>query len=376
MEPSLTAGLRAPRRAEGTRAGAPTAANAASTPLVPTIAGTARLGRRTKLLAHRLTPRDIAVIDHEGLDRTSAEDLITSGVGCVVNASPSCSGRYPNAGPSILVEAGVHLVDVPGAGIFDRVADGDLLRVRGANIRRGDRSIADGRALDRRTVALETEAARHGIAEALEDFAENTVSHLREERELLGGALDLPGVETPFRGRVAVVVVRGPSARSDLRALERYVRAERPALVGVDGGADTILDAGFQPDVIVGDMDSASDRALRCGAELLVHAYRDGHAPGRARLDLLGVGYKPFPAPGTSEDGAFLLAAEKGARLIVSLGPRLGLSDFLDRGRAGMASTFLTRLRVGEILVDARGLSLLSPGEGVRAERAPRASGD
>jgi uncharacterized membrane-anchored protein len=367
MAPQLIAGVRATRPAEAARAGLLTAAEAPSAPPAePAITGTARLGRRTKVLAGRLTPRDIAVIDHEGLDRTSAEDLVASGVRCVINAAPSCSGRYANAGPSILADAGLHLVDALGASVFDRIAEGDRLVVRGASVLRDERVVAEGRVVDRRTVEREAEAARHRIAEALEDFAANTVSHLRRERELLGGALELPEIDTPLRGRAAVVVVRGAEARSDLRALEGYVGEARPALVGVDGGADIILEAGLEPEVIVGDMDSASDRALRSGAELLVHAYRDGHAPGRARLDRLGVPYKVLPAPGTSEDGAFLVAAEKGAQLIVSLGPRLSLSDFLDRGRAGMASTFLTRLRVGEILVDARGLSLLAPSGGDR----------
>ncbi len=111
--------------------------------------------------------------------------------------------------------------------------------------------------------------------------------------------------------------------------------------------------------MIVGDMDSAGEQALRCGAELVVHSYPDGRAPGRHRLEELGLAFKLVPAPGTSQDVAMLIAAEKGARLIVSVGSQFNLVEFLDRNRKGMSSTFLTRLRIGEILVDAKGVSRL-----------------
>jgi uncharacterized membrane-anchored protein len=364
--------LRTPRRVETERRPAVTAATAGAAaagasrdgvaaPATPRIAGIARLDASTKRLARRLTARDIAVIDHEGLDRLSAEELVASEVRCVINASPSCSDRYPNPGPAILVEAGLHLVDTPGHEVFAQLAEGDAIAVDGGSVVRGGRVVARGHVLDRRAVARAAEAAQNGIASTLEDFASNTMSHLREERGLLGEPLGLPEVDTQFRDRAAVVIARGVGERDDFRALERFVRDESPALIGVDGGADTILEGGFVPEVIVGDMDSASDRALRCGAELLVHAYRDGRAPGRARLDRLGIDYKLLPTPGTSEDCALLLAGEKGARLIVSVASRLSLADFLDRGRLGISSTFLTRLRIGDILVDARGLSLLDP---------------
>jgi uncharacterized membrane-anchored protein len=208
-------------------------------------------------------------------------------------------------------------------------------------------------------VQARTEELRDQIGDALEAFARNTVEHMVEERELLSGKLELPRFDTDFRDRDALIVVRGVDHRRDLRALRPYVRDVRPAIVAVDGGADAVRAEGFGVDMIVGDMDSVSDDTLRSGAELVVHAYPDGRAPGRDRLEELGLAHKVVPAPGTSQDVAMLIAHEKGARLLVSVGSQLNLVEFLDKSRRGMSSTFLTRLRIGEKLVDAKGVSRL-----------------
>jgi uncharacterized membrane-anchored protein len=321
--------------------------------------GRARLGKRTKVLVRRLKPSEIAVIDHDDIDRVAADDLVARGVRCVLNAGCSSSGRYPNPGPMILTDAGIHLVDVPDVALFDLLEDGQELTVKGAEIYRDGELVATGKVLDRESAHRSHERARQRIGEALAAFAENTIAHMREEGELLAGRIDLPDFSTPFRDRPALVVVRGVDHQKDLRILRGYVRDVKPVLVAVDGGADALMSDGFTPDMIVGDMDSASDAALRCGAELVVHAYPNGRAPGRERLDRLGLAYKVVPAPATSEDVAMLIAAEKGAELIVAVGTHFNLVEFLDKARAGMSSTFLTRLRVGEILVDAKGVSRL-----------------
>src|SRR4051812_3286200 len=315
--------------------------------------GRARLGKRTKLLVRRLRAGDIAVIDHEDIDRVAADDLVARGIRCVLNASCSSSGRYPNPGPMILTDAGVHLVDFPDAPLFDLIDDGDKITVREGQVYRGDELVATGEVLDREGVHRANEQARQRIGEALAAFAENTIAHVRDERELLAGRIDLPEFTTQFRDRVTLVVVRGVDHQKDLRILRPYVRDLRPVLVAVDGGADALLAEGFQPHMIVGDMDSASDTALRCGAELVVHAYPDGRAPGRDRLDGLGLAYKVVPAPATSEDVAMLIAAEMGAELIVAVGTHFNLVEFLDKARGGTSSTFLTRLRVGDVLAGA-----------------------
>jgi uncharacterized membrane-anchored protein len=322
-------------------------------------AGPAKLGKRTKRLVKRLGPDDVAVIDHDAIDRVSGEDLVASGVRCVLNVAASASPRYGNQGPVIMTESGIHLVDMPGAPLFDLLKDGERVIVRGNKLYRGDELVWEGEVQDRDTVTKAYEAGRRGIGEALEAFATNTMTHIREERELVSGHLELPEFDVRFRDRPALVVVRGVDHKKDLRTLRSYVRDRKPVLIGVDGGADAILEEGYAPDMIVGDMDSATDRVLRSGAELVVHAYPDGRAPGRDRLDEMGLPYRVVPAPATSEDVAMLIAAEKGAELIVTVGSHFNLVEFLDKNRQGMSSTFLTRLRVGEILVDAKGVSRL-----------------
>ncbi|HEV2791369.1 MAG TPA: putative cytokinetic ring protein SteA [Solirubrobacterales bacterium] len=323
------------------------------------IEGTARLGARTKHLVKRLRPGEIAVIDHVDIDRIAAEELIEAGVVAVLNNAPSSQGRYPNAGPLMLARAGIRLIDFPDADLFALLKEGDRLRIVDDAVFVDEEEVVRGRV--RRVAELEREMQEHRdrIDEALGEFAENTVAHVREETDLLTGNIDFPPTRAVFRDRHVLIVVRGDRHRRDLKALRAYIRDVRPLIVAVDGGADGILEAGLRPDVILGDMDSAGDAALRCGAELIVHAYPDGRAPGRERLLEAGLEHQVVPAAGTSEDVAMLMAHEKGAALIVSVGAHFNLVEFLDRKRGGMSSTFLTRLKIGERLVDAKGVSRL-----------------
>jgi uncharacterized membrane-anchored protein len=321
--------------------------------------GAARLDKRTKRLVRRLTPNDVAIIDHLDLDRVSAEELVDSGVRVVVNVARSQSGRFPNPGPLLVVRGGVRLIDAPGADLFDRVGDGERVTVRGGSLFRNGTLLATGRVLDEEELSESLHEQRARVTEALEAFADNTLRYLREEGRVLSGGIDFPPLETRFRDRHALVVARGPGHKRDLRHVRPYVRDFKPVLVAVDGGADALIEAGYRPDVIVGDMDSVSDAALRSGAELVVHAYPDGRAPGTARLETLRLRHEVVRAPGISEDVALLLAYEKGAELIVAVGTHFNLIEFLERDRAGMSSTFVARLKVGEILVDAKGVSRL-----------------
>jgi uncharacterized membrane-anchored protein len=328
-------------------------------PQGPGICGVARLDRRTKNLTKRLRPGDIAIIDHVDLDRVAAETLAERGIGAVVNASASISGRYPNLGPEILLSKSIPVLDAVGVDIFARVREGEQVRLDGDSLFVGDDLVASGVLLTRDGVEAAMVDARAGLAAQLEAFADNTMEFLRAERDLLLDDVPLPQIRTDLEGRQVLIVVRGYSYREDLETLRPYIREYRPAFIGVDGGADALLDARYVPDIILGDMDSVSDRALTCGAEIIVHAYRDGRAPGLERVRALGVDPVVVPSAGTSEDVAMLLADGKGAKLIVAVGTHATLVEFLDKGRAGMASTFLTRLRVGGKLVDAKGVSRL-----------------
>jgi uncharacterized membrane-anchored protein len=325
---------------------------------VSEVQGPARVGTRTKDLTKRLRPGDVAVIDHVDIDRVAADALVAAQPAAVLNAAKSTSGRYPNAGPGILLDAGIVLVDDLGPAVME-LAEGTTVAIQDARVMDDGQVVAEGERQTRASVAANIAAAREGLSTEIEDFAENTMTYLRRERELLLDGVGVPDVTTEFDGRHVLIVVRGYHYREDLAMLRPYISDNRPVLVGVDGGADAIIDAGWKPDMIVGDMDSVSDRALSSGAEIVVHAYRDGTAPGLERVRSLGVDPVVFPATGTSEDIAMLLADDKGAELIVAVGTHATLVEFLDKGRSGMASTFLTRLRVGGKLVDAKGVSRL-----------------
>lgn len=321
--------------------------------------GVVRLGERTKVLIGRIQPGEIVVIDHQDLDRLAAEGLVEKQVKAVVNASRFSTGQYPNLGPLVLCGAGIPLIEMVGHVVFSRLRDGDHVRVKDGELWRGDEIIAAGEPVTLKTAQERLDECKLNVSNALEKFAENTLQYMINERDFLLEAIRLPQLATPLAGRHVLVVVRGYGYKQDLASLRGYIRDFAPVLVAVDGGADALLEMKLKADVIIGDMDSVTTKALSCGAELVVHAYPDGGAPGAERLDALHLGYSTFEAPGTSEDVAMLLAHEKGAELIVAVGARNSMVEFMDKGRKGMASTFLVRLRVGPRLVDAKGVSEL-----------------
>jgi uncharacterized membrane-anchored protein len=326
---------------------------------LPGLIAPARLDRRTKSLTERLRPGDIAIIDHADLDRVSAEALLNRQVSAVVNVSASMTGRYPNLGPQLLVEAGIPLVDDVGPEVFEKVSEGHMVRLDGDTLYVGDGVAAKGTVQTSGSVAAAMINAKAGLAAQIRAFTANTIEYIGRDFEELIDGIRVPELRTRLDGRHALVIARGYRHREDLQALRAYIREFRPVMLAVDGGADALLDAGYRPNVIIGDMDSVSDRALTCGAEIVVHAYPDGAAPGLQRVRVLGLESVQCPATGTSEDVALLMADELGARLIVAVGMRTTLIEFLDKGREGMASAFLTRMRVGDKIVEPKGVSRL-----------------
>lgn len=321
--------------------------------------GTAKLDRRTKDLTKRLTRADIAIIDHEDMDRVSAEALVETGVEVVVNAAQSISGAYPNIGPLILARNGVTLIDNVGPSVFDVIREGQQIAISEDAIFLDGEVVASGRRLSVAGIEEAMTAAKASLGGQLDRFARNTIEYLEKEKSLLTDEMWVPKTKVNISGRHVLVVVRGYDYKEDIRALTPYIREMRPVMIGVDGGADAIREAGFTPDIIVGDMDSVSDEALKGGAQLIVHAYADGRCPAMARLDELGLKGTPWPLAATSEDLALLLGWESGADLIVALGTHANLIEYLDKGRPGMASSFLVRLKVGPRLVDAKGVNKL-----------------
>ncbi|SNT59333.1 Uncharacterized membrane-anchored protein [Streptosporangium subroseum] len=326
---------------------------------LPGVTAVARIDRRTKGLTKRLRSGEVAIIDHVDVDRVSAEALVACGVAGVVNVAAGISGRYPNLGPQIIVDAGVPFVDNATAELFERIKDGDLVRVHEGVIYLDDEAVGKGDVQTVESIEAAMIEARAGLTVQIEAFAANTMEYIKRERDLLIDGVGVPDIRTVMEGRHVLIVVRGYHYKEDIAALRPYIREYRPIMIGVDGGADALMEAGYMPDIIVGDFDSVSTKVLLSGAELVVHAYRDGRAPGLERVQQLGRTAVLFPAIGTSEDIAMLLADDKGADLIVAVGTHATLVEFLDKGRSGMASTFLTRLRVGSKLVDAKGVSRL-----------------
>lgn len=325
------------------------------------VQGRARMGKATKVLAKQLKPGDIAVIDHQDLDQVAAAALLRAGVRCVINCRTSLSGRYPAQGAALLVAAGIAVIDQVQPDPFATLTDGDRISVdldRGL-VCRHRRPVARGHLLHTETIERRLEQARRSLPVELERFLENTLHYARQEKDRFLGPIPVPALRTQCRGRHVLIVVRGDGHQDDLSILDSYIRTIKPVRVGVDGAADALLAAGWRPHLIIGDMDSVSDAALTCGAELVVHGYPGGGAPGYGRLQRLGLAGHIFAVPGTSEDAAFLLAAEAGAELIVAIGTHTHAVDFLDKGRAGMASTLLTRLKLGGRLIDAKGVSRL-----------------
>ena len=320
--------------------------------------GTAKIDKKTKTLVKRLKPGDVAFIDHEDIDRVTAEALVETRVDVVVNAGRSISGRYANLGPLIITDAGIYLIDAAGPDCMTAIKEGDQVTINRDAVVLRQKVICRGTILTKEKVEAAMEAAKGNMAHELEMFAQNTLEFIEREKHFFEG-VDMPPTAVSFSKRHALVVARGYDYKKDLKALRAYISEFKPVLVGVDGGADALLDAGYKPDIIIGDMDSVSEKALSGNAEMIVHAFPDGRAPGEKRLNAMGHQHLIFKSPGTSEDIAMMLAYEQGAELIVAVGSHANMVEFLDKGRKGMASTFLVRLRIGPALVDAKGVNKL-----------------
>lgn len=321
--------------------------------------GKVKADHRTKDLVKRLRRGDIAVLDHDDIDEVAAQSLIEVRPLAIINARESITGTYPTRGALQILRAGIPILDQVGSDIFDRLRDGMWVEIRDQDVYLGEERIAGGQLLTVEAVEKKLEEARENFQVVLADFVENTLEYARREKNILLQDFPMPALRTRLFKRPVLIVVRGKTYKEDLRVLTPYIDEEKPVLIGVDGGADALLECGFVPHIIVGDMDSVSDRALSCGAEIIVHAYTNGKAPGLARVQEMGLNCHVLPLLGTSEDVAMLLAYEAGCSLIVAVGTHSNIMDFLEKGRRGMASTLLVRLKVGSILVDAKGVSQL-----------------
>ena len=318
-----------------------------------------KVDRKTKKLAKRLSTGDIAVINHTDIDEVAANSLVECKIKLVINAAPSISGRYPNKGPKILIDNNILIIDNVGEKVFEDLKEGQIIEVNNGLIYRDGQLIGQGEVMDKSVVEQKTKIAYENMSVELDRFIDNTIEYAKREKGFILGETEIPKMATDYKDKHVLVVVRGQDYKEDLATIRSYIEEMKPILVGVDGGADALIECGYDPDVIVGDMDSVTDEALKKAKEIVVHAYVDGRAPGLKRVQDLGLDAVVFPAPGTSEDIAMLTAYEYGAELIVALGSHSNMIDFLEKGRKGMASTFLVRLKIGAKLIDAKGVNLL-----------------
>lgn len=314
---------------------------------------------KTKNLVKRLNPGEIAVLKHRDIDEIAARSLVEKRPKAIINTYQSISGKYPNRGPSILLEAGILTIDVDDELIFDLIEENSRVKILNDELFLNDKYIGKGNLLTKEIIKIKTEEAQKNLETVLDDFIENTLEYAKKEKKLILGNLNIPDVDINIKNKHVLVVVRGKDYKKDLLAIRTYIEEVKPVLIGVDGGGDALLEFGYVPDIVIGDMDSVSDSCLKQCKEIVLHAYSDGRAPGLQRIEEHGLSYTLFPSPGTSEDVAMLLAYEKGADFIVAVGTHTNMIDFLEKGRKGMASTFLVRLKIGPKLIDAKGVNKL-----------------
>jgi uncharacterized membrane-anchored protein len=330
----------------------------------PGLIGTARVERRTQTLLTRLRPGDIAVLDHVDLDRATAQALVDAEVSAVVNAGACISGRYPNLGPEVLTSAGVLVLDRAEGAL--RITDGTRVRIHDDVVWVGEDPVAHGRELDGDGVRRQLEQAREQMAVQLETLTHNSTEFLRREQDLLLHGRGLPALGVAVEGRPVVVVVDGANVTSELRAIRRFVAEQHPVLIGVDRGADLLEAAGLAPDVVVvdahgEDRDRAKGSVIKAAREVVVRIERGAPMPVET-FERMGVRPQRLETSATAEDAALLLAHAQGASVIVGVGVHATITDFLDRQRSGLASTYLTRLTVGDLLVDASAVPTLYSG--------------
>ncbi|GAA0351114.1 putative cytokinetic ring protein SteA [Bacillus horti] len=341
-----------------------------------TLSGAAYFNPKTKKLVQYIPPQSIAVIQHKDIDELAAKALIYRKVKAVVNIRTSMSGEYMSSGTSLLLKQGIPVFDVLSYGeetgknkelknyISEQLRHGEVCIINDLYLYKlqNGRSVQLAKLLKytEEIIQLKRSEADLNSLNQLQQFAENTLFYAKRDMEDILKPILLPNIHTLIENKHVVVVTRGKGYLEDLLAIRPYIERYSPVLIGVDGGADALLDCGLTPDLIIGDMDSVSSSALQSGAELVVHTYANGRGPGVEEMSSNGVNqYVSFPCLGTSEDAAYLLAYEAGAEKIVAIGSHTSMHDFLEKGREGMGSTFLIRLKIGNKLVDGKGIRFL-----------------
>ncbi|MEZ0536095.1 putative cytokinetic ring protein SteA [Caldicellulosiruptoraceae bacterium PP1] len=323
------------------------------------LSGYAKKDAKTKNLVKRLKKNDIPIIFHEDIDEVAAYSLIEKGVKLVINCAQSFTGKYPANGVKILLENNIIIYDNVGIDIFNNIEEGDFVEINDDKLFINKIFLCNINQLDYNDFLRKYEISYKNMETLLDEFIQNTLEYARKEKSFILGNFEMPTLKTSFAGKQVLVVTRGTSFKKDIKAIKNYIKEVKPVIMAVDGAADALLDENIKPDIIIGDMDSISERSMLACKEIIVHSYTNGYAPGLKKVKEIGIDANIISCPGTSEDVALLLAYEKGAELIVSVGSHTNILDFLEKGRKGMASTLLVRLKIGSKLVDAKGVSKL-----------------
>lgn len=313
------------------------------------LSGVVRVDARARKLAARMEPGDIAVIDFRDLDRATAQAFVAAGASAVLNAAESMTGRYPNLGPLVLLEAGITLVDDLGPDVMT-LLEGNKVVIKDGEVIHKGKTVATGKRMTVEAVREATSIAREGFATQIQAFAATTGEYLERESALLMSGSGLPELSISLEDRVVVVVLDDKDSPAQLRAARAWLNDTHPLVIAVDGGAEIAAQARLKPSVIVGDMEIITEKQLRSGAELIVGS-GDQHTAGADRLKRMGLDYHTVTTAASAADIAILLATMAGAKAVVTAGEHATFDDFLDRGRNGMAAAFFTRLRAGGKLI-------------------------
>ncbi len=321
----------------------------------PGVIGPARLVRRPEELSS-VRSGDVVVLDMVDLSAEAAQSLAERRVAAVVNVATSSSGRYPNLGPQLLVDAGIVLVDRVGEAVWQSLRSGDVVRVHEGAVFLGDITIATGVEMTSARVRDQLDEASSGLTNQLDSIVANAANTLRRDRAMLLEGAGIPAVATAIKGRPTVVVSDGPEAAADLKAIRSFIRDHDPVLIGVGAGADLLLDLGLRPNLLVGGGDDLSGRAIERSGEVVIVSAA-GRLDRPEQFEAHGLQPVVFTAAGTAENLAVLLADHNDAAVIVLVGAPSRLVDVVDADTADAAGTFIARLRAGSRVVDAQAVS-------------------
>lgn len=297
------------------------------------------------------------MVDIMDIDQRSAESLAHCNPRAVVNAQASISGRYPTGGPLVLADAGIAIIDNAGSEVMTW-RDGTDVTIEGGLITPLDGEAVQGTHLTREAIETAMESAADGMHVQLASFTANAMDVVAHDAGVLLDGKDIPQTGVSLDGKHVVVVAPGYHHVEQLAAIKRYVRERKPVFIAVGEAADVVASSSRPPTIILGNVESVSEKVLGSAKAIVVHDPSAKEA-GLNRVESLGLDHEASKATIASADLAVLMAAAGGASVIVTVGMDTRLLDFLEQGRSDMAGTFLARLQAGPAVVDASTLALV-----------------